>query len=731
MQDALHITYELFRDVWGFGAFGAWLAQLIHEVSLRAVWGALASVLLVACTSICALRLSRWLLPHAGIAMRWCAVSSVGMWCASAGFHALRSLHAFQLGHALIACAGLAWLCERSLPGLGARACLQREWRALRAVARLARRSPHVWLNACFGAFALLLTLRALLIPPLGWDTLTYHGPRAVQWLQTGQFTFDDGVGCYNFYRHFTSGGEVFSAWAMLPFHSDLLVNLASVVQWLALFMASWALARALGLREPYASTSAAVVMFLPAVQLEVSSGYVELPLNAALFQGIALAVHSLKRPSAGSALLCAMSLGVAASIKLPGMPPALVVAAGVALRLVFSRQLSWRAKLRTAAISCIFATLPAAPFLLRAYQDTGYPLSPMPVRAFGHTLGVASDMMRWYQERPQPDAFTWAAEKKALHALFAPLARFNESIGSMGVLLLFGAPFGLCASIRRKPLLGLLLACAALTPLLAHFGRELSAVRLMRAPSSTRFLLPFLALCAPLSLSWCTPHSALARTYRRLLLLYPLMTSFMAFKRDYGEWEARDHAGLLIVLVLAASLLSACARWGRGPLWAASLGVWILFACGLQARRDETRDLAMRDSSTLHGYPKYWTKAPALVDELERPRRIAITGGPDPVSDKWFHYFFYGRRFQNSIHYVTPTRDGSIVQLRPPRALDKRSDRDVWLANLERRGITEVLSFPPRSLELGYMDKLPERFEKLDGDGSWGLYRVLPAPAP
>ena len=50
---------------------------------------------------------------------------------------------------------------------------------------------------------------------------------------------------------------------------------------------------------------------------------------------------------------------------------------------------------------------------------------------------------------------------------------------------------------------------------------------------------------------------------------------------------------------------------------------------------------------------------------------------------------------------------------------------------NLERRGITEVLSFPPRSLELGYMDKLPERFEKLDGDGSWGLYRVLPAPAP
>lgn len=727
MHDALHITFELFRDVWGFGTFGAWLLRLIHALSGRALWGALASVWLVACTLICALKLSRWLMPHASTLLRWCAISSVGMWCATAGFHALRSLHAFKPGYAVTACSAFAALCVWLVPGASARACCRRELRSLRAFATCFRRSPHVWLNACFGAFALLLAVRALLIPPLGWDTLTYHGPRAVQWLQTGQLTFDDGIGCYDFYRHFTSGGEVFSAWAMLPFHSDLLVNLTSVAQWLSLFVASWALARALGLREPYASTSAAVVMFLPTVQLEVSSGYVELALNAALLQGIALAVCCMRRPRIGSALSCAMSLGVAAGIKLPGMPPALVVLVGLAMRLLFTRQLSARAKLVTAAVGCMLVLLPAAPFLWRAYADTGYPLSPMPVRVLGHTLGVASDMMRWYQERPLPQAYTWPAEKQALQQLFSPLARFNESIGSMGLLLLFAAPFGAFVLLRRRPFIGALLVCAALTPLVAHFGPELSAVRLLRAPSATRFLIPMLALCAPISLRLCQDAPTLGPAYRRLLLLYPLMTSFLAFRRDYGEWEARDHAGMAVALVLAGSLLAACARRGRVLLWAASLGLWLVFACVLQVRRDQTRNLAMQQSSTLHGYPRYWANAPAQVDDLAHPHHIAITGGPDPLSDKWFHYFFYGSHFQNTIHYVPPTRDGKVVQLRPPRALENASDRDVWLQRLRERGITDVLSFPPRSLEMRYMDKLPERFEKLDGDQSWGLYRLSP----
>jgi len=718
----MQITYELFRDVWGFGELGDWLARLIHQLSPRAVWGALASVVLVSCTLICASKLSRALLPVAGLPLRLCALSSVGLWCASVGFHVLRSLHAFKLGFALLACVGLSWLCQRYLPGR-----LRPELRAWRRVIRLGSARRYVWLNACFAAFALLLALRALLIPPLGWDTLTYHGPRAVQWLQTGQFTFDDGVGAYNFYRHFMSGGEVFSAWAMLPFRSDLLVNLASVAQWLALFVASWALARALGLREPYAATGAGVVMFLPAVQLEVSSGYVELALNASLLSGIALAVHCLRRPSVGAALLCAMALGVAASIKLPGVPPAAVVALGLAVRLLFTRRLGARDKLRAAAISCCMALLPPAPFLLRAYLDTGYPLSPLPVRVFGQTLGVASEMIRWYQERPQLNAYTWPVEKKALLAVFSPLARFNESFGSMAVIPLFALPFGWFALVRRKPWLGLLLSAAALTPVLAHFGHELTAVRLLRAPSSTRFLIPFLALVVLISLCLCLRESALGRLYRQLLLLYPIMTSFMAFRRGHGEWEVRDHAGLGVALVLAASVLAACARRGRLQLLAASLGLWLVFACVLQARRDQTRNLAMQQSYALHGFPKFWTKAPALVDEPEQARHIAITGGPDHASDKWFHYFFYGRHFQNDIHYVPPTRDGSLVQLRPAGALEASADREAWLLRLQQRGITDVLCFPPRALELGWMQSQPERFERLDGDDTWGLYRLKP----
>jgi hypothetical protein len=565
-----------------------------------------------------------------------------------------------------------------------------------------------------------------LIIPPLGWDTLTYHGPRAALWVSSGQFTFDRGAGAYDFYRLFFSGGEIFSAWAMLPFHSDLLANLPSVCQWLASFFASWALARALGLREPFAATSAGAVMFLPTLQLEVNSGYVELALNAALLQGSALAVHCLRRPAAGTAVLCALSLGVVAGIKLPGVPPALIIASAAALRLLFARGVSWRAKLMAASVGGVGALVPPFPFMLQAYRDTGYPLSPLPVHAFGKTLGVASAMIQWYQERPGLAAYTWKAEKQALSDVFSPLAHFNESIGSLGLIPLLVLPVGLVALLRKKPGVALVLLSAALAPVLAHFTPDFSAVRLTRAPSSARFLVPTMALVIPISLSWCVRAGRVSQLYRRCLLLYPLATSLLAFKRGYGEWEAGELCGMALIALIASSVLSWTFR--RPPLRVAvAIGatLWVIALALLQVRRDYTRELAYRNSYANHGYPRYWAEGVHWVDEPDQVHHLAITGGADRSSDKWFHYFFLGRRFQNTIHYIPPTRDGSVAQFVPHNELEKRADTAAWLARLEAKGITEVLTFPPTSLEQRYMNQDTAHFERLQGGAEWGLYRL------
>jgi hypothetical protein len=729
--DTLRIARDMFHDAWSWRTEYAPSGVFRFGEPFASAFGALASLWLIACTLSAALQLLRWLLPAAGLPLRWSSSWSVGMWLAEVSFHALRGLHAFKLPFALLGCTALAGAARYAIPNaLPVAHLLRREWRAVRALVALFRRSHHGLLSACFLGFALLVALRSLVVPPLGWDTLTYHGPRAALWLTTGRFTFDDGVGCYDFYRHFISGGEVLSAWAMLPFHSDLLVNLAGVFQWLGVGLATWALARAIGLREPFAATSAAVLMFAPTLQLELNSGYVELALNCALISGIALAVHCMRRPSVQGALLCAVALGVAASIKLPGIPPAAIMATVLALRLLASRRLGWRAKLLAAVGGSLCALLPVAPFLLRALLDTGYPLSPMPVKLFGHTLGVASSAMHWYQDRPQLTAYSWPTEKKALLALFSPLSQINESLGTLALIPLALFPLGLVALLRHKPLVALSLLCAAAAPVAAHFSPSISAVRLLRSVSAARFLIPTLALVVPISLAWCTPDAVLSRAYRRLLLGYPLVASVVAVRRGWGDWETHDATLIALTLALSATLLGWLFR--RHPLQACLLGLvlWMAGLTLLQARRDDTRALAYQKGFALHGFPRFWAEAPAMIDEPTRPHHLAITGGPDHSSDKWFHYFFLGARFQNSVQYVTPTRDGGIAHFGPHGDLDARADKASWLQRLAAAGITDVVTFPPRSLEQAFMDSEPTRFEQMSGADDWGLYRLKAVPA-
>jgi hypothetical protein len=160
-----------------------------------------------------------------------------------------------------------------------------------------------------------------------------------------------------------------------------------------------------------------------------------------------------------------------------------------------------------------------------------------------------------------------------------------------------------------------------------------------------------------------------------------------------------------------------------RRALALAALG-FCWFCAGLQLRRDETRRWAYRHSFALHGLSRFWVDGVGHVDD-QRPHRIAITGGPDHASDKWFQYFYLGKRFQNQLRYVVPTRDGKVAYYGFQGDLEQRADRESWLRRLDQGRFEEVVTFPPRSIEQGWMDQLGERFEKLAGNDAWGLYRI------
>ena len=726
LPDLLRMLAELFDAAWDvrgfFEAFTAAGGYLQFGLALRA----LAALFLVGCTLACSLRLTRWLVPHAGLPFRWSALFCVGMWVSTIGFTILRELRAFKLGWALLACAALLAAAIKLRPEVAPLAwAVRRELRAVRLVCKRIHHGRYVVLWSLLFGFAAVLTLRSLIIPPLGWDTITYHGPRAAQFVQTGKFTFDDGIVSFNFYRHFFAGGEVLTAWSMLPFHSDLFANLASCVQWLGIGLSGWAVARAVGLREPFASTSACLVMFMPTLQLEVGAGYVELALNTGLFTGIAAALICLRRPHLGTALVCALALGVAAGIKLPGAPPGVVVAAVLWIRLLAARSLPIRAKLATLGASLVLAILPALPWMVRAMRDTGYPLSPLPARLFGWTLGVASHAMRFYGHRPQLQPYTWEAEKESLLLVFSPLSKLNETLGSMTLIPLLVLPIGFVALLRRRPWAAIALAAAALVPVLAHYSEGMTPVRLLRAQSSSRFLVPTFALILPMSLAWCRRGNPLATAYRWLLLAYPLTYSVLCLRRGWSDWEHREMVVVALALALLLGVTLSVQRRGLGWAAGAFLVGWMIFCSGLQLRRDETRGSALARSHALHNMPRWWVDGVQFVDDQAQPRTIAITSGPDRSADKWFYYFYLGSRLQNRVRYITPSADGQLAHPGWKGDLEQRANKDTWNTRLDQAGISEVLTFPPRSLEQGWMEEHPDRFEKLAGKEDWGLFRI------
>jgi hypothetical protein len=693
-----------------------------HYLGDLAGWlRALAALWLCLCTSVVSLYLTRRWLPSMTLPLRWCSCFSIGMWLSTLGFHVLRGLGLFELPYALVACSVLSAGVLYPRRGYASFArILRSEGRALRRVFVLFRRSPHnLWTGFLVGGAA-LLGVRALVVPPLGWDTLVYHGPRAALWVQSGQMTLDPGPTPLITYRYFFAGGEVFAAWAMLPFHSDLFANLASVVQWIGVGLACWALARVLGVREPFAATSGAVVMFAPTLQFEVNSGYIELVLNLALVHALALAVYAMRRCSVPVCIAAAMSAGLAAGIKLTGVAPALVACCALALRVMTMSSWTWKRRLGCLVGSVACALIPAAPWALLAWHDTGNPIFPFNLPTWLPFLDSGPVVQGL---APSTGVFDWANEISAVLQMFPPVEYSNEALGSLAIIPILAFPLGWIVLYRRRPAAALMLGAAAAAPILAYFLIMTKEARLYSPTANSRYLVTSLALVVPISFALCKTNDLVGRGYRLLAMMYPVTYAVVGMRRGWAPWETSD-----LIIVGAGTLLAwACVRSCKQTRWRVALGIglWMLGCSALQVRRDETRMNALTESSALHWSPRYWAAAAAFTNPPDKTHHIALTGGSQMQANGWFPYFLFGPRFRNSVHYVPPAKDGSILQFNAQGVLAGPVDAPSWLARLKASQTTEVMTFAPRSVEQSWMDGMPDHFQRLVGSDEWGLYRL------
>jgi hypothetical protein len=681
---------------------------------------AVAAELLAAGLFLTAYATAARLLPRASTLLHWVGVGAAAAWIASAMFHLLSIFGGFRLPVVLAStflAAGLAtWIVGRQ----SIRSRMKRDLRWLRWLRRRVSRGTYRAVTLSVTLLATVVILHSLLLPPLGWDSLTYHAVKAGTWVQRGGIADLVAPGTWALYRYFWGGAEVLTAWSMLPFHGDTLAMATQGACWLALGLALATLARELGAREPYASSVAALALATPTVRMQVGTGYVEVVELALLVSGMALAVTFLRRPRGGQLILAAAALGLAAGVKFTCAPTGSLILVAVSLyALARGAPLRW-----LAGAFAIFA-ISIAPWLWNAYRVSGAPLSPVPLSIFGLSLGRANPEIEAYLARPIPASNAAAEVDRLINALWSGY----ENPGAVTVVAMVLGIAACPRVLRRRPLPALVVLLAIAAGWLQYYSSGLSVVRHYWPASSVRFLMVPLVLGAALSATPFRPYDRRGRYYSWLLWIGTLFDLGLYLAHDVSGPCAVGIAGLLALLAMLSAALVGLFRYSRSK--AVRVAGWIaattLFLVVVDGAHDRLRGELARIGFVRGPVEPYWLDASVLVDQPSRPRRIAVTSGPWVMGDNWFVYPFLGRRLQNEVLYVPVARDGAIRHFGSPAVNAEyllEADFSSWLKRLRRERVTHVMSFSPPSVELGWMESHPELFARLSGGaGDWGLF--------
>jgi hypothetical protein len=499
-------------------------------------------------------------------------------------------------------------------------------------------------------------------------------------------------------------------AWAMLPFHSDLLVGVADVVCLLLFGVAVYALGRELGARARVASLGAAFVVAMPSALMAAGSNYVDNMVAFDLTAATVFALRYLRRGGTGWATLAAMAAGMAAGAKLTAVlfPGVLVVAMALAAWTRAGRS----AALRVAVVSAVVSMAASVPGYLRTWVTMGHPFSPYAVRVAGIVLGESADAAWYSQQRAQGEPYTLEAEWPALRTMFHD--PFSSTLSPFAAMPLLILPASLLWLWRRQRGQALLLIALLAPALQTYLSPEYSVTRLGWARMSGRYFLHPIAMAVALGLA-AFPSAPL--------------TTILVAATVLNVWfhGGLYWTGLELTLVGCYLGLLAVAAWlagrfsGRARIAAtAALAVAALGAG--QAARDLFRYELASNAIVTHEAPRFPADVLAAMNG-RAGRTVAFTSGPRQTADNWLVYPFLGSRLQNTPVYVPISRSGRLIPHPDPEYLQD-ADADAWMTRLDARHVDVVVSFSPPGPELAWMEARPLAFRRLNGDGQdWGVY--------
>ncbi|MFN3484666.1 MAG: hypothetical protein ACK44W_04185 [Planctomycetota bacterium] len=158
------------------------------------------------------------------------------------------------------------------------------------------------------GVFASLVLARLLaqvwFFAPYFMDTLSYHLPKVAEWVRAGAFTREMGVDTH---ASFPAGFELVETWWVVFLHHDVLIEMAGVEYLVLAFVATYALAKHVGITDAGAFFAGLVYVMTPGLHLQATSCANDGPVSALVVATAALAARHAPLPL----LLLSAGLGI------------------------------------------------------------------------------------------------------------------------------------------------------------------------------------------------------------------------------------------------------------------------------------------------------------------------------------------------------------------------------------------------------------------------------------
>jgi hypothetical protein len=559
--------------------------------------------------------------------------------------------------------------------------------------------------------------------PSVGQDSLTFHLPNVAAWIQSGTFWRVDQFTPIQANGNYPHNGDVVFLAAVLPWRNDAFTALVNVPFVGLAGLSVYAIARELRAPRSAAVAMGAAYAALPVVTLTVSGGaFTDAVMLAAFGAGVLFLVRHSRTARRSDLLLGGLGLGVAFGTKWAAVPAVLVVVGVWALRELLIRRPAKRV-VRDAATVLGLVLLAGGFWLVRNLVESGNPVMPVKVAAFGQTFFDAA-----------PDARSCIGFSIAdyLHSPAAwrhyILPGYRQFLGVPGVLIVVTGAAATAFALRRRRREGpaahstLLLAAAATLIAAIYVVTPYTALGLRGAPigagGNLRYVLPGLLIAAALG----ARAAARSGVVRALVALVALGAVIDGIRRGYDLRLALVAEVALVLGALYAALRAARRMAGRRPAplgrgaraAAAALALVVLAVVGQLRQADFNRDRYRHFEPTID-----W-----IEEHAASGHRIGLAGvwdskGIPPVLPA------FGPRLGNRVAYVGEYRRG---------LLEEFEDRGRFLAAVRRGGYDLLIVgndvYPPDchipgSSRLENAWALSAGYVRVAGNRRLTLYRV------